>query len=56
MADHTSTLTAKVKISPAAGSFSLHKNPAKPRIFLAGEIVEEIASTIKEIKSKVTVI
>jgi ferredoxin-NADP reductase len=32
------SLGAKVKISPAAGSFTLHKNPAKPRIFLAGEI------------------
>jgi ferredoxin-NADP reductase len=32
------TLTAKVKISPAAGSFTLHKNLAKPAIFLAGGI------------------
>jgi ferredoxin-NADP reductase len=31
-------LTAKVKISPAAGSFTLHKNLAKPAIFLAGGI------------------
>jgi ferredoxin-NADP reductase len=32
------TLTTKVKISPAAGSFTLHKNLAKPAIFLAGGI------------------
>ena len=32
------TLTAEVKISPAAGSFTLHKNLAKPAIFLAGGI------------------
>jgi len=32
------TLTSKVKISPAAGSFTLHKNLAKPAIFLAGGI------------------
>jgi len=31
-------LTAKVKLSPAAGSFTLHKNLAKPAIFLAGGI------------------
>src|ERR1017187_50648 len=32
------TLTAEVKISPAAGSFTLHKNLAKPAILLAGGI------------------
>jgi ferredoxin-NADP reductase len=32
------TLTTKLKISPAAGSFTLHKNLAKPAIFLAGGI------------------
>ena len=31
-------LTAKAKISPAAGSFTLHKNLEKPAIFLAGGI------------------
>jgi ferredoxin-NADP reductase len=31
-------LAAKVKICPAAGSFTLHKNMAKPAIFLAGGI------------------
>ena len=31
-------LTAEVKISPAAGSFTLHKNLTKPAIFLAGGI------------------
>jgi ferredoxin-NADP reductase len=31
-------LTAKVKISPAAGSFTLRKNLAKPVVFLAGGI------------------
>jgi ferredoxin-NADP reductase len=31
-------LTAEVKISPAAGSFTLHNNLAKPAIFLAGGI------------------
>jgi ferredoxin-NADP reductase len=31
-------LTAEVKISPAAGSFTLHKNVAKPAVFLAGGI------------------
>ena len=31
-------LATKVKISPAAGSFTLHKNLAKPAIFLAGGI------------------
>ena len=31
-------LAAKVKISPAAGSFTLHKNLAKPAIFIAGGI------------------
>ena len=31
-------LAAKVKISPAAGSFTLHKNLAKPAVFLAGGI------------------
>jgi ferredoxin-NADP reductase len=31
-------LAAKVKICPAAGSFTLHKNVAKPAIFLAGGI------------------
>ena len=31
-------LTAEVKISQAAGSFTLHKNLAKPAIFLAGGI------------------
>ena len=30
--------TAEVKISPAAGSFTLHKNLAKPAVFLAGGI------------------
>jgi ferredoxin-NADP reductase len=30
--------TAEVKIRPAAGSFTLHKNIAKPAIFLAGGI------------------
>jgi hypothetical protein len=29
-------LTAEVKISPAAGSFTLHKNLAKAAIFIAG--------------------
>jgi ferredoxin-NADP reductase len=32
------TLSAAVKISQAAGSFTLHKNLAKPAIFLAGGI------------------
>src|ERR1022692_4043272 len=32
------TLTAEVKISPAAGSFTLHKNLAKAAIFIAGGI------------------
>src|ERR1039457_4080586 len=32
------SLTAEVKISPAAGSFTLHKNLARPAIFLAGGI------------------
>jgi ferredoxin-NADP reductase len=32
------SLTAKVKIGPAAGFFTLHKNLAKPAIFLAGGI------------------
>src|ERR1017187_4305818 len=31
-------LTAEVKIGPAAGTFMLHKNLAKPAIFLAGGI------------------
>mgnify|MGYP001791733372 CR=1 FL=1 len=31
-------LTTEVQISPAAGSFTLHKNPAKPAVFLAGGI------------------
>jgi ferredoxin-NADP reductase len=31
-------LTAEVKIGPAAGSFTLHKNMEKPAIFLAGGI------------------
>jgi ferredoxin-NADP reductase len=31
-------LTGKVKISPAVGSFTLHRNLAKPAIFLAGGI------------------
>src|ERR1039457_3497524 len=31
-------LTAEVKIGPAAGTFTLHKNLAKPAIFLAGGI------------------
>src|ERR1035438_1886432 len=32
------SLTAEVKISPAAGSFTLHKNLAKAAIFIAGGI------------------
>ena len=32
------TLATKLKISPAAGSFTLHKNLAKPAVFLAGGI------------------
>ena len=32
------TLTTKLKISPAGGSFTLHKNLAKPAVFLAGGI------------------
>jgi ferredoxin-NADP reductase len=32
------SLAAKVKIGPAAGTFILHKNLAKPAIFLAGGI------------------
>jgi len=31
-------LETQVKISSAAGSFTLHKNPAKPAVFLAGGI------------------
>ena len=31
-------LGTEVKIDPAAGSFTLHKNPAKPAVFLAGGI------------------
>jgi ferredoxin-NADP reductase len=31
-------LTTEVKIGSAAGSFTLHKNPAKPAVFLAGGI------------------
>jgi ferredoxin-NADP reductase len=31
-------LTTEVKIGSAAGSFTLHKNPAKPGVFLAGGI------------------
>lgn len=31
-------LATEVRISPAAGSFTLHKNPAKPAVFLAGGI------------------
>jgi ferredoxin-NADP reductase len=32
------TSATKLKISPAAGSFTLHKNLAKPAVFLAGGI------------------
>lgn len=31
-------LATEVHIGPAAGSFTLHKNPAKPAVFLAGGI------------------
>jgi ferredoxin-NADP reductase len=31
-------LATEVKIGSAAGSFTLHKNPAKPAVFLAGGI------------------
>ncbi len=31
-------LATEVQISPAAGSFTLHKNPPKPAVFLAGGI------------------
>jgi ferredoxin-NADP reductase len=31
-------LTVEVKIGPAAGTFTLHKNLARPAIFLAGGI------------------
>jgi ferredoxin-NADP reductase len=31
-------LGTEVSIAPAAGSFTLHKNPAKPAVFLAGGI------------------
>src|ERR1700685_989037 len=30
--------TAEVKISPAAGTFTLHKDPAKAAVFIAGGI------------------
>jgi ferredoxin-NADP reductase len=34
----TVPIATEVKIAPAAGSFTLHKNPAKPAVFLAGGI------------------